>query len=93
MQKQWRAAMTYLAGQRFGELDAAGQLALVKRMAAPERDHAVKHNGYATYRLVKQMTVFAFYTSRAGLIGNLEYQGNAYLAEFPACNHPEHRRV
>ena len=93
MQKQWRTAMTWLAGQNFSELPDAGKLALVKQMAAPERDRAVKHDGYATYRLIKQMTVFAFYTSRAGLVEDLQYQGNAYLTEFPACNHPEHRRV
>jgi hypothetical protein len=30
------------------------------------------------------MTVRAFYTSRIGLIDVLEYQGLAYLSEFPA---------
>ena len=93
MQKQWRSSMAWLAGKKFGELTAVGQLALVKEMAGPELNRAVKHEGYETYRLIKQMTVFAFYTSRAGLVGDLEYQGNAYLTEFPACNHPEHRRV
>jgi hypothetical protein len=39
------------------------------------------------------MTVFAFYTSKAGLVDNLEYKGNAYLTDFPGCTHPEHRRV
>jgi hypothetical protein len=48
---------------------------------------------FPPYRLIKQMTVFAFYTSRAGLVGDLGYQGIAYLKEFPECNHPEHRRV
>ncbi len=93
MRNEWRTAMTWLAGQKFGELSAEDQLALVKQMAAPERDRTVKHPGYPTYRLIKQMTVFAFYTSRAGLVGDLRYRGNAFLTEFPACNHPEHRRV
>jgi hypothetical protein len=48
---------------------------------------------FPPYRLIKQMTVFAFYTSRAGLVDDLGYQGIAYLTEFPACEHPEHRRV
>jgi hypothetical protein len=39
------------------------------------------------------MTVRAFYTSRVGLIDVLEYQGIAYLTEFPACTHPEHLNV
>jgi hypothetical protein len=46
-----------------------------------------------SYRLIKEMTVRAFYTSRAGLIDDLEYKGNAYLTEFPACTHPEHKKV
>jgi Gluconate 2-dehydrogenase subunit 3 len=93
MQQDWRTAVAWLAGQRFGQLTSQEKLALVEQMAAPERDRSKKHDGFATYRLIKQMTVFAFYTSRAGLVQNLEYQGLAYLTGFPACNHAEHRRV
>jgi hypothetical protein len=93
MQQQWRTAMKWLAGQKFGDLSPQEKLALVERMAAPERDRSLKSEGFPTYRLIKQLTVFAFYTSRAGLIENLNYQGNTFLTEFPACNHPEHRRV
>jgi hypothetical protein len=42
------------------------------------------------FQLIKEMTVHAFYTSRIGLIDVLEYQGNAYLTEFPGCAHQEH---
>jgi hypothetical protein len=42
------------------------------------------------FQLIKEMTVHAFYTSRVGLIHVLEYQGNAYLTEFPGCTHQEH---
>jgi hypothetical protein len=49
--------------------------------------------GSATYKLIKDMTVHAFYTSRVGLVDVLEYKGLAYLSEFPACTHPEHQRV
>jgi hypothetical protein len=93
MQKEWRTAMAWLAGQKFGDLSAKDKLTLIEQMSGPERDRSLKHPGYSTYQLIKQMTVFAFYSSRAGLIENLEYQGNAYLTEFPACNHPEHRKV
>ena len=51
------------------------------------------HDGFATYSLIKEMTVRAFYTSRAGLVDALEYQGIAYLTEFPGCTHPEHKHV
>ena len=39
------------------------------------------------------MTVRAYYTSRVGLVESLQYQGIAYLTEYPACTHPEHRKV
>ncbi len=91
MQRQWREAVAWLGVQRFGDLTAPEKLALMERMAAPERDRSAHHDGYPVYSLIKQMTVFAFYTSRAGLVDNLEYQGLAYLTEFPACNHAEHK--
>jgi hypothetical protein len=93
MQTQWRAAMKWLRTQKFAQLPADRQLALVEKMAEPERDRSKKHDGFPVYRLMKDMTLRAFYTSRAGLVDVLEYKGNAYLAEFPACTHPEHKKV
>ncbi len=85
MQQSWRKAMAWLRSQKFGDLTPAQQIALVERIS----------NGpdISTYKLIKDMTVHAFYTSRVGLIGVLEYKGLAYLTEFPACTHPEHHRV
>jgi hypothetical protein len=85
MQERWRKAMDRLRSQEFGKLTPAQQIALVERMS--------RGSGSATYNLIKEMTVHAFYTSRVGLIEVLEYKGLAYLTEFPACNHPEHHRV
>lgn len=93
MQTEWLAAMTWLEAHNFGRLSKEQQLALLTEMSAPERDHKEKHDGYFVYRLIKDMTVHAFYTSREGLIGDLDYQGMAYLVQFPGCNHPEHHRV
>jgi hypothetical protein len=62
-------------------------------MSLPERDRTAKHPAYSAYRLIKQQNTFAFYTSRAGSIEALEYRGNSYNPEFPACTHPEHRTV
>jgi len=83
MQDQWRSAMEALRKQNFGGLSVAEQTALIQKMG--EKDQ--------TYRLIKAITIRAFYSSRAGLVEALEYKGNAYLTEFPACTHPEHRRV
>ena len=91
--RQWREAMTALRQLGFHRADAAGRAALVEAMSRPERDPGATHPAYAAYRLIKQQTTFAFYTSRAGTIETLDYRGNSYYAEFPACEHPEHRTV
>ena len=90
VQTEWRHAMAWLASQNFADASPGEQLALVRDMAAPERDPSKPHDGFPIYRLIKEMTVRAFYTSRAGLVDTLEYKGNAYLTAFPACSHPGH---
>jgi Gluconate 2-dehydrogenase subunit 3 len=85
MQARWRKAMAWLRSQRFGSLPPQRQVAFVERMSRGPASGA--------YKLIKDMTVHAFYTSRVGLIDVLGYKGLAYLSEFPACTHPEHRQV
>jgi hypothetical protein len=92
-QTHWREAVHWIAAQSFDKLSADAQINLVSEMSEPERDPSKQHLGYSYYRLVKDMTVRAFYTSRIGLIDVLEYKGLAYLTEFPACTHPEHHEV
>ncbi len=93
VQQQWRDALLYLRTHRFADLSPDAQVSSIEQMSAPERDGSAKHDGFETYRLIKDMTVHAFYTSRIGLIDVLEYKGNAYLIDFPGCTHPEHQHV
>lgn len=93
MQKQWRDALAALRSAGFHAANAATRESLVAAMSLPERDRAARHPAYAAYRLIKQETVFAFYTSRAGLIEALDYRGNSTNAKFPPCEHPEHQTV
>lgn len=44
------------------------------------------------FRMVKDMTVDGYYTSREGLAGELGWHGNTFLSEFKGCTHPEHQR-
>jgi hypothetical protein len=82
-QDRWRHAVAWLRKANFADKRAE----LVEQMSIPESE------GFATYRLIKEMTVHAFYTSRVGLVDVLEYQGIGYLTEFPGCTHPAHRHV
>jgi hypothetical protein len=77
--------------QPFCEVSATDQEYLPGEMSLLEHNPKASHNGFAFYRLVKEMTVQGFYTSRVGLIDVLEYQGLTYLNEFPGCTHPEHQ--
>jgi hypothetical protein len=93
MQNDWRNAMAWLRTQQFADLPPHQQLSLVQRISEPEHHASKQQDGFPVYRLIKEMTVHAFYTSRVGLVDVLEYKGLAYLTEFPGCNHPEHHTV
>jgi hypothetical protein len=43
------------------------------------------------FREVKRLTVDGYYRSEAGMKQELGFEGNAFLAEFEGCTHPEHR--
>jgi Gluconate 2-dehydrogenase subunit 3 len=87
LQQEWHGSVRHLGEHEFGNLSGAQQVEFVEKISHGGVD------GHATYELIKDMTVHAFYTSRVGLIEVLEYKGNAYLTEFPGCSHPEHRQV
>jgi hypothetical protein len=93
IQKQWRAAMLALKDAGFHSADTKGREALMEAISKPERDRSASHPAYSAYRLIKQENTFAFFTSRAGMIETLDYKGNSYNAEFPACTHPEHHVI
>jgi hypothetical protein len=85
MQERWGRAMAALRSKKFSSLTAEQQIAVVERMS--------RGPGSATYKLIKEMTVHAFYTSRVGLVDVLEYKGLAYLIEFPGCTHSKHHKI
>jgi hypothetical protein len=85
--------MAALKDAGFHSAGAKDRAALVEAMSKPERDRSSNHPAFTAYRLIKQQNTFAFYTSRAGMIEALDYKGNSYNAEFPACTHPEHHAI
>jgi hypothetical protein len=98
LQREWIDGLVFLdreSRKRFGSAFRAAsepdRVKLLTEMSLPERDSKAHHQGYAFFRLVKNMTVEAFYTSRIGLIDVLDFQGMNYMSEFPGCTHPEHQ--
>jgi hypothetical protein len=92
-QEQWRNAMAELEKRGFHAANTQKKAAIVKEISQQERDRTAKDAALAAYRLIKRETVFAFYTSREGMIGALDYRGNSFNVTFPACTHPEHHVV
>ena len=43
------------------------------------------------FRLLKDLTIDGYYSSRAGLVEELGWHGNTFLSEFKGCTHPEHQ--
>ena len=98
IQREWIEGLTFLDkesqkqfGKSFQSGSATNRVRLLTEMSLPERDPTAHHQGYSFFRLVKDMTVEGFYTSKVGLIDVLNYQGMNYMAEFPGCTHPEHQ--
>jgi hypothetical protein len=50
----------------------------------------MEKSGSPWFTAMKNLTADGYYTSKAGLIDELGYNGNTVLAEFPACEIPEH---
>jgi len=42
-------------------------------------------------KLLKDLTVDGYYTSKEGLTQELGWHGNTFLTEFKGCTHPEHQ--
>jgi hypothetical protein len=92
-QDHWRSAMAALKSAGFHAAGPETRVALVTEIAKPEIDPAAHHPAFSAYQLIKKENTFAFYTARAGLIESLDYRGNSFNIQFPACTHPEHHQL
>jgi len=98
LQQEWLRGLAMLDqlslkrfGSNFRKISDTDRQKLLMEMSLPERNPQAYHPGFDFYRLIKEMTVEAFYTSRVGLLEVLGYKGLTYLSEFPGCTHPEHQ--
>jgi Gluconate 2-dehydrogenase subunit 3 len=98
LQKQWTDGLGVLNelgskkyGSSFSDISASQREELLTEISVSEHDPKARHPGFPFYRLLKSMTLEAFFTSKVGLIDFLEYKGLAFLTEFPGCTHPEHQ--
>ena len=81
-----------LHNKPFVSLTEAQQTALLKPLADPENARPEDEAGVKAFGLIKNLTIFGYYTSKIGLDEELQYQGDTYNTSFPgACTHPEHQ--
>lgn len=74
-------------GKPLLELDEAAQIAVLTPLCEAADKGKSRQPEVALFRAVKSLTADGYYTSKAGLIDELGYQGNSVLAEFPVCIH------
>lgn len=79
------AGLQKLEGYGFSDLDEEKRTALLTEFMDANDDRE------RFFRLLKNMTIDGYYSTETGLVEELGYQGNTYLAEFPGCTHPEHQ--
>ena len=76
--------------QKFGASFLSLNAGQAAELLTPLSQFPLAENG-RFFRLIKDMTVDGYYTSRAGLVEELGWHGNTYLSEFKGCTHPEHQ--
>jgi glucoside 3-dehydrogenase (cytochrome c) hitch-hiker subunit len=94
-QQAWTAGLAAVeaeAKQRFEkpflECAAAEQDQILGAMAEGEENPASPLQRF--FVQLKQQTISGYYTSRIGLLQELEYKGIVPIPEYKACDHPEH---
>jgi hypothetical protein len=80
-QARWKVGVTAMGN--FLDLPTADQERTLDKLSAAEAHPSTPAERF--FVDLKKTTLFAYYTSQVGLIQELEYKGNAAIAEFPAC--------
>ncbi len=74
----------------FVQLTEDQQIALLTPLCEAADGDRLTNDGERFFRAIKNMTADGYYTSKAGLSGELGYKGGSVLAQFPTCEVPEH---
>jgi hypothetical protein len=81
-----------LHNKPFVSLTGAQQHSILESVANPKPDQAGNEAGVQAFTLIKDLTVFGYYSSQIGMDEELKYEGDRYNLSYPgACTHPEHQ--
>ena len=78
-------------GSTFLEASVDQQTHLLTLVSKPGPVEAELQPGRRFFGNIRRRTVFAFYTSKIGILEELDYKGKTPLPEWVGCIHPEHR--
>lgn len=73
-------------GATFDDLPEARQVELLTEISAAPNTALGRF-----FRLVKDLTIDGYYSSKPGLSQELGWNANTFVAEFKGCTHPEHQ--
>ena len=73
--------------ERFIELEERDQLSLLEPLCEAADTGKTPARNVQFFALLKRLTADGYYTSKAGLIDELGYKGNAVRASYPECVH------
>ena len=89
----WRSGLALMdrqaqgaEGKPFREAGPQTQVRLLQEASASPTSEAG-----VFFKLLKDATIDAYYSTREGLVQELGWSGNTYLPEFKGCTHPEHQ--
>ena len=81
MEQALKAGLANLRASGFAQAGPDRRSATLKELEA---------NADPFFRLIKDLTIDGYYSSREGLVQELGYHGRTFLREFPGCTHTEH---
>jgi len=85
--KQWLAGLQWLnEGRNFRSLTQEQQIAFLTPVSTETTSV-----GGRFFKLAKDSTIDAYYSTREGLMTELGWHGNTFLSEFKGCTHSEHQ--
>lgn len=90
-QQSFREGLAWLdeaAGGDFLRLPEDRQIALLTPLCEAADAGKPRHAGDRFFQSMKSLTADGYYTSQAGLVQELGYNGNTVLPSFPACGKP-----
>ena len=80
-----------LFGSDFVSSTPEQQTALLTIVSAPKSKSASDQLGRDFFQSIKSLTITGYYTTEIGLRQELGEDGGVFFAEYPGCQHPEHK--